>query len=338
MLSICIPTYNRADFLPDTLESIISQADSTVEIVVSDNASTDNTYDIIQSFRSQFPNITYQRLPENIGADRNYLRSVDLARGRYCWLFGSDDVMRAGAVNRVLNELRSGAGIYLVGLTICTRTLLPINDHPLLLSSKQHKFNLSEPEDRHYYFKNAANSTALFSFLGSIIVDREKWNASIGEEKYIGTFWVHVAKCFGMISGGLLLKVIPDALLLKRGDNDSFMQQGIVPRIAIAVEGYISLGQDYFGTDSVELGHIKRVLRAEWPITSFSLVRDNLPAGDTYNQKWLDRLFLSCYCGNSWYERLGRLLYFHTAGRIGVRAINKLRALFSQQQFAFRHR
>ena len=83
-LSLCIPTYNRAAFLSEALDSVIQQATDEVEIVISDNASNDGTAEMVTEYQGKFPRITYYRQPENLGFDRNMLRAVDLARGEYC--------------------------------------------------------------------------------------------------------------------------------------------------------------------------------------------------------------------------------------------------------------
>jgi hypothetical protein len=59
------------------------------------------------------------------------------------------------------------------------------------------------------------------------------------------------------------VRTCDEVWLDKRGDNDSFMDRGFVKRLALAVDGYIGIGAHYFGGDSVEVGHIRRVLRWE---------------------------------------------------------------------------
>ena len=87
LLSICIPTYNRASILEKTLESIVTSSPfySThdVEIVISDNCSTDNTYKVCERFTTAFPNkIYYYQTETNIGGDRNFYRVLSLAKGK----------------------------------------------------------------------------------------------------------------------------------------------------------------------------------------------------------------------------------------------------------------
>ena len=112
-LSICIPTYNRAALIGKTLESIIAQATGDVEIVVSDNASTDNTAEVIKGFTAKFPRLVYVQQEINKGADANFMNVVSNASGEYCWLLGSDDVMKAGALRKVLEELSAAPAVLL---------------------------------------------------------------------------------------------------------------------------------------------------------------------------------------------------------------------------------
>src|SRR5262245_4495007 len=101
-LSICIGTFNRAEFLEATLQSIISQATSECEIVVSNNASTDDTDRVVAEYASRFGGLRYIKQGTNLGFDRNFDAAVETARGEYCWLFSDDDVMKPGALAGVL--------------------------------------------------------------------------------------------------------------------------------------------------------------------------------------------------------------------------------------------
>ncbi|MGB7599403.1 MAG: FkbM family methyltransferase, partial [Candidatus Sulfotelmatobacter sp.] len=97
-LSIAIPVYNFADFIPETLNSIVSQEHgASVEIVVADGASTDRTPQVMGEFCAKYPNIIYNRLPEKGGIDRDMASAVAATRGQYVWLFGGDDIMHPGS-------------------------------------------------------------------------------------------------------------------------------------------------------------------------------------------------------------------------------------------------
>lgn len=102
LLSICIPTYNRADFLKQTIESIIHQPeflDGKVEIVVSDNASTDKTHEVCKEY-NMYSNFFYHRNIENI-MDQNFPMVLSKAHGKLRKL--NNDTFVLG--NNALKEL-----------------------------------------------------------------------------------------------------------------------------------------------------------------------------------------------------------------------------------------
>ena len=111
LLSICIPTYNRAPFLAELLEALLPQltpARPDVELVLSDNASTDSTAAVIASFRIRGLPLRVSRNQENLGADENFLRCHALARGCYLWLLGDDDLPMPNAIPQLLSLLEQG--------------------------------------------------------------------------------------------------------------------------------------------------------------------------------------------------------------------------------------
>jgi abequosyltransferase len=308
-LSFCIPTHNRARFLEATLRSIVEQASNEVEIVISDNASTDETQTVVDSFRKSHPAIVYFRHEQNVGADRNYLKAVELASGDYCWLFGSDDILKPTALARILGELDSGFDLYLCGLTLCTRDMEPICDHRLLRLKSDATFDLSDSTERRRYFELAVSTTALFSFLGSLIIRKSRWDSvQIDEGKFIGTLWSHAAKVFGMIPGGLRLKYLHQSYLYKRGDNDSFLDSGIAHRIGISVYGYNLIGDSFFGRDSLEAFHIRRVLKLEWPLTAFIAVKKQV-GDDSRERQRLQEVFHACFSSPDLSGRLSGLVF-----------------------------
>jgi glycosyltransferase involved in cell wall biosynthesis len=102
-LSICIPTYNRLDALKKQINFLKNEVlnNSAVEIVVSDNASSDGTRDYLneaQGLRANF-NIT------NLGINGNLTALAMLARGDYIWFVGDDDILFPGVVPAILRSL-----------------------------------------------------------------------------------------------------------------------------------------------------------------------------------------------------------------------------------------
>ncbi|MGZ5501491.1 MAG: glycosyltransferase family 2 protein [Nitrososphaeraceae archaeon] len=97
LLSICIPTYNRADYLKRLLDNIIPQIleyKEWVEVCISNNGSTDNTREIVFSFKETHPDLfKYNENEENLGFDRNVLKVVNMAEGEFVWTFSDDDLI-----------------------------------------------------------------------------------------------------------------------------------------------------------------------------------------------------------------------------------------------------
>lgn len=87
LVSICIPTYNRVDALRRCVESIIENkyySPNIVEIVISDNCSTDGTLEYVQTIvTNKDYNIVYNRNEENIGGDLNFIKVLSIAHGEF---------------------------------------------------------------------------------------------------------------------------------------------------------------------------------------------------------------------------------------------------------------
>jgi glycosyltransferase involved in cell wall biosynthesis len=89
-ISVCLPTYNRAHYLRETIASMLAQTVTDFELIVADNCSTDTTAQMVAAF--QDPRIRYVRNEENIGHYRNMDRALALARGAYVCIIHDDDV------------------------------------------------------------------------------------------------------------------------------------------------------------------------------------------------------------------------------------------------------
>ncbi len=80
MLTIAIPTYNRAAYLSECLESVLPQIQEEMEVIISNNASTDNTEEVVKKYL-QYPFVRYYKDKKNLGVDRNVLKCLYKARG-----------------------------------------------------------------------------------------------------------------------------------------------------------------------------------------------------------------------------------------------------------------
>ena len=103
-LSICIPTYNRATLLEESLRSLLPQCvGRPVEVCVSNNASTDETAALLIAC----PDIRHETRERNIGIDRNILAALRMAHGRYVLPIGDDELIVEHGVDSILSALRT---------------------------------------------------------------------------------------------------------------------------------------------------------------------------------------------------------------------------------------
>jgi hypothetical protein len=91
-VSVALPVYNGERFVADAIDSILSQTFEDLELVISDNASTDGTEEICRAYARRDARVRYNRNPHNIGAAPNYRRALAMTQGRYVKLAAHDDV------------------------------------------------------------------------------------------------------------------------------------------------------------------------------------------------------------------------------------------------------
>jgi len=118
VLSICISTYNRAEWLGMGLKYLIELLPvprDEIEIVVCDNTSTDHTHEIVAPYlqRSDFH---YYRNPENVGMLGNLRVTSHHAQGEYIWILGDDDLIKPGSIEKILKAIKNNPGAALIYL------------------------------------------------------------------------------------------------------------------------------------------------------------------------------------------------------------------------------
>lgn len=125
LLSICVPTYNRAHLLEQMLRSLVPQVKAfspEVELIVSDNCSPDNTREVVEQ-ASKWGPIRYHRNAQNEGAPWNILRLTnELAEGEFGWILPDDDIVRPDGVARVLAVLRAHPEVDYVFVNVSPRS------------------------------------------------------------------------------------------------------------------------------------------------------------------------------------------------------------------------
>lgn len=112
-ISVIIPNYNHAGFLLQRIESVCKQTYPSFEVILLDDNSTDNSRDIIASFREheKVSHIVYN--DHNVGAFRQWKRGIELAQGKYIWIAESDDVADPDFLTRLMQPFKNDDSLIL---------------------------------------------------------------------------------------------------------------------------------------------------------------------------------------------------------------------------------
>ncbi|MGH9606790.1 MAG: glycosyltransferase family 2 protein [Terracidiphilus sp.] len=213
LLSFAIPTYNRAKHLDQLLGVLFQQlhGESRVELIVSDNASTDNTPDVVEAYKRQGLQILHLRNQENQGPDSNILQCYEQAVGKYVWIFGDDDMLAPGAMKRVLQAL--SAQQYDL---VCIRAYFFEGDyihHRKFTPSSDLELSKAEDLARHFH--------VFFTFISGVIVNRE-YVSSLPHRPFdslLGTYLAHLAPRYTALNHHRASLLIRDPLIAATGNS-----------------------------------------------------------------------------------------------------------------------
>ena len=104
-VSVIIPTYNRAEYLPDAIDSVLAQTFRDFEVIIIDDGSTDNTREIIEKYIKRYPQIIRPFYQMNSGASVARNKGIEEARGEYIAFLDSDDVWLSKKLERQVSVL-----------------------------------------------------------------------------------------------------------------------------------------------------------------------------------------------------------------------------------------
>lgn len=108
LVSVLVPTYNQREFVGECLDSVLNQEYPRLQIVVSDDASTDGTQEVLRAYAARYPEvITYLAQPVNLGITGNCNAALEACTGRYIALFAGDDLMLPGKISRQVEMMES---------------------------------------------------------------------------------------------------------------------------------------------------------------------------------------------------------------------------------------
>jgi glycosyltransferase involved in cell wall biosynthesis len=265
VLTIAIPTYNGAGTLKETLDSVVKQLHSGVDILISDNASTDGAAAIIKEYQAKYPQIQYRRNEENFGPDRNFDLAIREASGRFVWLFSDDDLMEPGAIQCVLDVLKQHPDLGMIFVNYAVYS--PDNK---CLDSRESAIK----ESRYFEDGEALLSAVTIGpiFCSANIVRRSLWE-SADIARFMNSNWIH----FGVITSFMrnTSAYCIATRYVRLVARAKWNTKGQLFKITITLARIINQLPEYGYTDSVSrmlLGTIAKPL----PMTTINAKRDGI--------------------------------------------------------------
>jgi len=202
-LSICIPTFNRAEILEGLLHKLIYEMkylEKEVEICISDNASTDETHNVIKSIIRNHKSISlkYKKNDNNLGFDKNCELALRMGEGQYKWIFS--DYILDGTLRKIL-----------IKLDLDKPDLVFVNYKILLDNKELCSAARSDLIETNTIFKVAKKINLANTMVSSIIYSSDAMS-KVDLEKPNGTFWYHFILFYNIIDR------MPEARILYYGE------------------------------------------------------------------------------------------------------------------------
>ncbi len=189
LLTIAVPTYNGSKTIRNMLNLLLTQFDTRIEILISDNCSTDETPQIIHEYLRVYPFLRYIRQDHNGGADFNFLQCMKLASGKFTMLVSDDDIIIENSVSKILFFLEKYPDIslaYLDALAFRDRYIDEEHCHrykrflPVL---KEDIVTTDKKVFMHY-------AQRLWGYTSNYIWSTEKFRQIENPEQYFGTYFL----------------------------------------------------------------------------------------------------------------------------------------------------
>jgi abequosyltransferase len=214
LLSFAIPTYNRLPCLRTLIEALAAEVEASngeVEVLVSDNGSTDGTSEWLQPLaeRGLLRLVRHER---NLGADANMVTCMRESRGRHVWIYGDDDLPRSGVLARVTAFLRERE---------CALLYLPPEWHDEDLATVARTAPGPAQPVRVGAMELALRANYCIAFISSWVIHRERFMADPASnvERYKNTSLSPLEWHLAPLAQDRDLYSAPEPWILARGAN-----------------------------------------------------------------------------------------------------------------------
>lgn len=214
LLTIAIPTFNRADLLDLCLSQAgpqILQHREQVELLVSDNASTDHTAEIVAKHQAAGLPIHYLRNDTNIGPDANFAQCLERAEGTFLLIVGDDDVLLEGALDKLLPLLCDPeVGVVHIGCHPFRQDFKAERPRRALSGTTQ---TFTDPR------AFAAKVNVMFTFISGNVINKSTLPADFSPQEYVGTNLIQLSWTLTAALGAKRNLLLDDYLVAAKAEN-----------------------------------------------------------------------------------------------------------------------
>jgi abequosyltransferase len=296
LLSICIPTHNRAEVLSRTLLNLLEEISimsvkkiDFLEVCISDNGSTDETQQILENFKKKCPVDVYiNKNDKDLGFDNNILNVVEISKAEFVWLFSDDDGIERGGINYVYDFLMDNKDIDIL--------ILSSNPYDSELRSKLPTRRRSTKNDIQFYLTSLEATLELpfeLSLISQCVFRKSKWLAVENRAEYIGSWYVHVFVLLLMIKrGSKVAQINKPSLVRYRSFNSSLSRDDGYFRLFFAnLNHAFQIANMLYGINTREGKLVsKNLVRLRFPphLVAFQIMRFSLKERILILRKFID--------------------------------------------------
>jgi len=278
LLSIGIPTRNRARYLEDLLLGLEAQirgaglSPEVVKVYVSDNCSTDRTPEIVGQLAAKSPHFVYSRQRQNVGAGRNVMTCARLARGQYCWVCGDDELLIEGGLSSLLGALEADRDLALV-VNLDTNYACPLQRPARFPSYRE--FALACAREKPHIL-------AEHTLISSNVFRTDLFDQAVAEARLATDFCHMYAVLNSLIERGGAVLLPAFGLITVRARRAPCVDGEWPANLEQSWLDYLRWQKEKMGLEELRpeaaIEHVRRVLFHKLSRHPLRYVRDNLPA------------------------------------------------------------
>ncbi len=287
LLTIAIPTYNRAshlELLLNTLAHDLKNVDAPIEIIVSDNASIDSTPSVCHNFLLIHPSAIINRNIINVGAENNLLECFSRASGRYLWIIGDDDAPRPGALNIIAELLKTIIPDLVYLRSEWAQDISFIQRKPIE-TLKAVKISLTD---------FAVETNIWMTFISSVIINRNlffEYYSLQDAKRFQGSNLLQLAWVLGVLKKGSKFIYVKDSYVFATSNNSGGYE--IIKTFGV---NFPKITQEIFSTDkNLAKAIVRRCLVTHTPEIIWQFRFENNKSYSQENSWGLLKETLKCY-------------------------------------------